>query len=194
MTNDPYVYPGTSVLRNRFGIRDVSRLAALENEFSAGRLLELLVRPEPGTYDLEHLARFHRRIFGDVYQWAGEIRTVAIAKGALFALPEHIESYGSEVFVKLRDDKYLISLARDEVAERFAFYFGEINALHPFRDGNGRTQRAFLKQLGRDAGWDVEWRLLSLDDNLQISIDATNGVLDSSIAAFRRIVRTWPSM
>ena len=107
MADDAYVYPGTSVLRNRFGLRDPSRLAALENEFSAGRLLELLVRPEPGTYDLVHLARFHRRIFGDVYQWAGEIRTVAIAKGALFALPEHVQSYASEVFANLCEDRYL---------------------------------------------------------------------------------------
>ena len=175
MADDPYVYPGTSVLRNRFGLRDTSRLDALENEFSAGRLLELLVRPEPGTYDLNHLARFHHRIFGDVYQWAGEIRTVAIAKGALFALPEHVQSYASEVFANLCEDRYLTGLGRDEVSERFAFYLGEINALHPFRDGNGRTQRAFLKQLGRDAGWDVEWRLLSLDENLQISVDAMNG-------------------
>jgi fido (protein-threonine AMPylation protein) len=80
---DPYVYPGTSTLRNRYGVRDPTELARRETAASIVRLAELAARPIPGAYDLAHLQAFHRRIFGDVYDWAGEIRTVAIAKGTI---------------------------------------------------------------------------------------------------------------
>ena len=155
MAEDPYVYPGTSVLRNRFGLRDQSRLDALEHEWSFVRLLDLITDPEPGRYDLDHLARVHARIFGDVYPWAGEIRTVTIAKGDLFALPQHIITYARTIFSQLGDDGLLQNRSRRQFIDRLAFYFAEINALHPFREGNGRTQRAFLKQLSRQAGWDM---------------------------------------
>jgi cell filamentation protein len=96
---DPYCYPGSSLLRNRLGITPETRdadvaLARAEAELSTARLLELLVSPVSGSYDLAHLQAIHRRIFGDVYPWAGEIRTVSLAKGnVLFAEPRHVRSY-----------------------------------------------------------------------------------------------------
>jgi cell filamentation protein len=191
VADDPYVYPGTSILRNRFGIRDRQRLDELEAEWSFIRLTELLSNPEPGNYDLDHLARLHRRIFGDVYPWAGEIRSVPLAKTDLFALPQYIASYGDSVFSQLRTEDQLTGLPKDRFVDRVAFYFSEINALHPFREGNGRTQRAFLKQLGRQAGWDIEWRFSTPDENLAMSVAAMRGDLGPATEVFGRIVTEW---
>jgi fido (protein-threonine AMPylation protein) len=96
VANDPYVYPGLNVLRNRSGVRDA--------RITVARSIEVAERPILGTYDSRHLQTVHHHIFGDVYPWAGEIRTVAIAKGDLFVLPEHIEPYLSDVLERAFDE------------------------------------------------------------------------------------------
>ena len=144
MLEDPYVYPGTSVLRNRFGVRDAGELARRERDASCAEILALLDSPLPGRYDLAHLQAFHRRIFGGVYEWAGELRSVAIAKVDLFALPMHIAPYLSGVLAQLPGERFLKGMPADRLADRLAHYLAEINAVHPFREGNGRTQRALI--------------------------------------------------
>jgi cell filamentation protein len=84
---DPYRDAGSGVLRNRLGITDPNELEVAEADFSAVRLAGLQQRPLPGDYDLAHMQRFHERIFGDVYPWAGQLRTVVIAKGGTFCVP-----------------------------------------------------------------------------------------------------------
>lgn len=101
MTTDRYVDPDTGVLRNRLGIVDHERLSAVETDLTTAALADLGTRILPGEYDLDHLRSFHREIFGDIYPWAGEIRVVAIAKSDLFCLPQHIESYATELFAGL---------------------------------------------------------------------------------------------
>jgi cell filamentation protein len=165
---DPYVYPGTSCLRNRAGIRDPEQLARIEAEQTAILIAQLERVPLPGRYDLEHLRAFHRRIFGDVYVWAGELRSVAIAKDdSLFALPEHIASYLAGVLGALADENYLRGLVRAEFLNRITHYHAELNAAHPFREGNGRAQRAFLGQLARNAGSTLAWRRLERERNIE---------------------------
>jgi len=175
MSEDPYVYPGTNVLRNRFGIADPEELARRENDAVTARLLELRVRPLPGGYDIAHLRAFHRRIFGDVYPWAGELRTVPIAKADLFALPEHIETYLGRVLRQLSGENYLRGLARERIIDRLAYYLAEINAVHPFREGNGRTQRAFISQLANQAGYRIAWERLDPQRNNDVSIASMRG-------------------
>lgn len=158
---DPYVYPGTSVLRNLAGLQDVDVLADHEAQASTLRLAQLAALRLEGAYDLAHLQEFHRFIFQDIYSWAGELRSVPLAKpGSMFALPEHIEGYATEVLRQLNDDRHLHDLPRDEFAKRLTHYYAEINAVHPFREGNGRAQRAFLRQLALDAGHTLAWEHL----------------------------------
>ncbi len=158
---DPYVYPGTGVLRNLAGLQDADTLADHEAQASTLRLAQLAALRLEGAYDLLHLQEFHRFIFQDIYSWAGELRSVPLAKpGSMFALPEHIESYATEVFRQLNDERHLRGLPRDQFAERLTYYYAEINAVHPFRDGNGRAQRAFLRQLALDAGHTLAWEHL----------------------------------
>jgi cell filamentation protein len=145
---DPYVYPGSTVLRNLPGLRDAGALAEREAQASTLRLAQLAASGLEVAYDLPHLQRFHRFTFQDIYPWAGELRSIRLAKpGSMFALPEHIASYAAEVLHQLVDEQHLRGLPRERFAERLAHYYAEVNAVHPFREGNGRAQRAFLRQL-----------------------------------------------
>jgi hypothetical protein len=89
---DPYLDPVSGVLRNRLGITGASELAQVEAALTVSRLIDLERRRLPGRYDLAHLQAFHRYIFGDIYAWAGELRTVAIARSDVFCLPQHLQS------------------------------------------------------------------------------------------------------
>jgi cell filamentation protein len=158
---DPYVYPGTTVLRNLLESQDADALAEHEAQATTLRLTQLAANGLKGAYNLPHLQEFHRFIFQDVYPWAGELRTVPLAKpGSMFALPEHIESYAAQVLRELVAEQHLRDLPREQFAERLTHYYAEINALHPFREGNGRTQRAFLRQLALGAGHTLAWEHL----------------------------------
>jgi cell filamentation protein len=154
---DPYRDPETGVLRNLLGITDPAVLEQADADFSAVRLAQLHRRDLPGDYDLAHLRRFHRVVFGDLYPWAGELRTVSIAKGDPFCLPQHIESFAHDTFTRLAAADYLRGLDRAEFIDGVTELLDDLNALHPFRDGNGRTQRAFCAQLARHAGHQLRW-------------------------------------
>jgi len=173
---DPYVYPGTTVLRNKLGITDGPALAQREGELAFVRTLELRQRPVKGRFDFAHLRALHRHIFQDIYPWAGDIRTVALSKGdTLFALPQYIQSYGDQLFVQLGHESGLRGLDHGAFAERAAYYWGEINALHPFREGNGRTQREFMTQLAREAGYILDWTKVEQEAMIEASIRSANG-------------------
>lgn len=175
MTVDPYLDPQTGLLRNRLGITEAGRLREAEAGLSLAAIQDLNLRILPGRYDLPHLRAFHREIFGDLYQWAGELRTVAIAKTDLFCLPQHIESYAVGVFDALGGEQHLRDLSRARFIDRLTHYYAEVNAIHPFREGNGRTQRAFFHQLAREAGWPVDWTSLAAQSNVDASIASLRG-------------------
>ena len=173
--DDPYLLPGTSVLRNRLGITDPIELHQYEFEATFTRQVELDARRLPGNYDLDHLRAVHRHLFQDVYDWAGEIRTVDIAKDrSLFALARFITDAATDLFGTLRAEKHLGGLGHDAFVGRAAHYLIEINALHPFREGNGRAQRAFIGQLATDAGWRINWSTIDAADNIAASIAGHN--------------------
>lgn len=156
--HDPYAYPGSKVLHNKAGLRDAAQLQGFEYRASAERAIELDLEPLPGAFDLRHLCAIHGYLFQDVYAWAGELRMVSIAKDtSVFALPGRIEGAAVQVFRELAKDGYLVGLRKGRFVERLAHHFAEINALHPFREGNGRSTRVFLQQLARGAGYELEY-------------------------------------
>jgi cell filamentation protein len=175
MNIDPYIYPGTNVLRNRSGLREQAELSQLENAVTTVALTRLADTRLPGKYDLVHLQAFHRFVFGDVYPWAGELRTVAIAKADMFCLPQYIESYAGDVLDRLAAEDYLRGRDRTRFLDGLAQLWADLNSLHPFRDGNGRATRAFLSQLARDAGHPVTWEGLDQAANIAASIAAHHG-------------------
>lgn len=173
---DPYVYPGTDILRNRLGIREAPELAAQEAALSSIRIAQLERRFVPGDYDLAHLKATHGYIFGEMYSWAGELRTVRIAKGGdLFALPEHIGPYLTTLLADLAREDRLQGLEREQFVERLTHYYAEINAVHPFREGNGRAQRAFLGQIAKAAGHPITWARLDAERNVHAARESHRG-------------------
>jgi cell filamentation protein len=120
--------------------------------------VELGVRPIDGVFDTTHLRSIHWYIFQDVYPWAGEIRGVGISKpGALFPPPQYLKPALDDLFSRLASEGLLQALSPNGFAHRAAFYLGEINAIHPFREGNGRAQREFIRELAAQAGHRLIW-------------------------------------
>lgn len=112
-SDDPYTHPATNVLINKFGIVDADLLQDAERIATSRRDFELATSTLPGHYDLAHLQGFHRRLFGDIYPWAGEIRTVMIAKSSWFALPQFIRPSADDLFDKLAGEDLLVGLSRE---------------------------------------------------------------------------------
>lgn len=139
-TSESYLYPGTTVLRNKAGIREQESLDAFEADITAIRILELTEVPLRGCFNLDPLQAIHGYVFQDVYDWAGELRTADIShEQSRFANINQIESYANTVFKQLASENYLQGMTAENFAARPAHYMAEINALHPFRDGNGAS-------------------------------------------------------
>lgn len=168
MNGDPYVYPGSTVLKNKFGIRDQGALETIEREYVVLRMLGGL--PNPKTFDLAHLQALHRHLFQDVYKWAGDVRTVEIAKeGHRFQFRAYIATGMADVQRRLAARDFLRGLSAAEFSGGAAEIVGDVNYVHPFREGNGRTQLQYLKQLGEFAGHDVDLTRLDPVSWLQAS-------------------------
>jgi cell filamentation protein len=119
---------------------------------------------------LQHLQQFHHELFQDIYDWAGKTRTVDISKGASrFGTWQYVDEQASTILSNLEPDSWLIGRKRETFIERLAYYYGELNAIHPFREGNGRAIRAFLRQLSAGAGWRLDWSALNRGDNIAAS-------------------------
>ena len=187
---DPYA-DAHGVLTNKLGITTGAALSRAETDLSFAALLRLAIHPLPGRYDLAHLRGFHRHIFGAVYPWAGQLRTVDLARGPrdAFCRWPFIESSAADIFAGLAAENRLADLPRTPFVARLAHYYGEINALHPFREGNGRTQRAFLGQLAREAGWHTAWSDLNAEQNNTASAAALHGDPNPLTAMLETITR-----
>ena len=176
MAEDPYVYPGTGVLRNNLEIRDPRELSQAEADFVGLALRALDDEPLSGGYDLALWQVFHRRIFGGLYPWAGELRTVQIAKpNAFYARPEHIAGYAQGIFAELANERHLVGLDRQPFVDRLTHYHAEMYAVHPFREGNTRSLRAFLSQLADAAGHRVDWEHLDHKRSFAANVESLNG-------------------
>lgn len=166
---DPYCYPNSRVLKNKLKITNFDELYDAERDLSTLRTRELLDSGINGRFDFKHLKRIHAYLFQDVYSWAGKVRTVDIAKGNLFCRVFAIEAEAERIFGELRQEKYLKNLRAGEFARRLAYYFAEINALHPFREGNGRTQREFIRQLAYQNGYFLSYAEISSEEMIEAS-------------------------
>jgi cell filamentation protein len=147
---DPYCYPSTTVLINKLGLKDQEQLDAFEAEITAQRASEPL---PSGRLSYPQYCAIHRHLFQDVYPWAGKLRTVRISKdGNAFCYPEHINREMRRLFAGLSEQKHFGGLDAAVFAESAAHFLAELNAIHPFREGNGRTQLSFLTVLAERAG------------------------------------------
>jgi cell filamentation protein len=188
--HDIYVNPETGSLRNLLEIRDQALLELAESELVSARVLELSISPIVGSFDLAHLRKIHWHLFRDVYAWAGELRIVDISKGDnRFAHHAFLESAARPIFERLATENYLAGLSVEAFCARAAFYLGELNALHPFREGNGRTQREFVQMLARKQGYCFLWTKTSREEMLTASIASFRGDLTRLVTIFQGCIR-----
>jgi cell filamentation protein len=184
--HDHYLDPATGVLKNFLGITDAAILEQAEASLVATRSYELSQTPLRGRFDLAHLQAMHRHLFGDLYEWAGQLRTIDISKGGhLFAHHAHIGNSAALIFKQLAEEKHLAGLDPATFSDRAAHYLGELNALHPFREGNGRAQREFVSHLAHTTGYYIAWENVKQQDMLQASIESFKGDT-SKLAALMR--------
>ena len=168
--SDPYLYPGTNVLKNLRGLTDPQLLERFEARRTHWRIAELIDTPVPGRFDLAHFKAIHRHIFQDVFEWAGQFRTVNLSKGGhIFGLARFLEPALQQTLNKLAAEKHLADLDAGAFAGRAAYFLGELNAGHPFREGNGRTQREFMREVALKAGHYLDWRATTPEEMIEAS-------------------------
>jgi cell filamentation protein len=173
---DPYIDSETGVLKNVLGISSSEELENAEADITAAVIASLSDEVALGNFDLDHLKNIHWELFSSIYSWAGEIRTVEIAKeNTRFANSDAIEQAANALFEKLHGENLLKGMPRDQYGQRLAHYYSEVNVLHPFREGNGRTERVFFSQLVTVGGYRLAWERMDADENLQACIAAYEG-------------------
>lgn len=152
--NSIYCYKDSDVLVNKFDIHDNKKLEEIERKIVLAKLYELRQNHQIGNFDISHFVGIHKFLFEDIYPFAGLFRNENIAKGNFsFAEWEYIEDELKKLLDKLKEENYLQNLDRDTFIKRLSYYMAELNVLHPFREGNGRTIREFIRQLAYKNGY-----------------------------------------
>ncbi len=185
-----YCYPESSVLRNKLGITSAEVFFKAEREISSLRTAQALSESILGNFDFAHLQKIHKFLFGDIYEWAGKVRTVNISKGNLFCQTEFIMQELDRIFLELKKEKYLKGITDPQkMAGRLSYYLGELNAVHPFREGNGRTQRLFVTFLAQKNGFSLDFSLVTKDEMIAASDESFCGHYEKMDALILRSLR-----
>ncbi len=171
---DPYAYKGTATLKNKARLRDPIKLEEFELLMTAIRANEPL---PAGKFDPLHYRSVHHHLFQDVYRWAGEYRTVRTSKDSNhFCYPEYIEHEMNRLFGTL--DRTWAATSAPQFVDEAARFLAELNAIHPFREGNGRAQLAFLSMVSNQAGFPLNFSAVRPDAFMSAMIDSFGGQLD----------------
>jgi cell filamentation protein len=170
---DPYCYPGTTILKNVPGLRNQAALEKFEAAMTAQRSDEPL---PTGRFTVKHYRAIHHHLFQDVYPWAGKFRTVRLAKGgSAFCYPEHIAREMKALFAGLKAKNRLRDLPPNGFVREAASFLATLNAIHPFREGNGRSQLSFVALLADDAGQPLNLAMLHTDEFLEAMVASFGG-------------------
>lgn len=176
---EDHCYPGTAVLINKLDIRDGQKLAQVEADITKLRISQWELKPLADTFDFPHYKAVHAHLFSDLYDWAGQARTVNLSKrGTRFCPAQEIEPRAELIFTRLRQLDFLRGMEHGDFVEELTDFYCSTNELHPFREGNGRTQRLFLSQLVRNAGYTLNFSEVDGDLLMFATIQAAQGVTD----------------
>ena len=190
---DPYFDQENGVLRNLLGASSPEELTAIEPQIVFANELELSALTIPRTNDLDELRAIHRQLFRDVFDWAGKIRTVDIKKdedSEFFLIVSKIPSGAAYVFGELAEESGLRGLSRDAFVERLSYFYDQLNYIHPFREGNGRTQRVFWSRVARDAGYQIAWdEVVGTENDDASRLAAEQDDRSQLVSMFQRIIK-----
>lgn len=179
-------YDGTTCLINKLGITDEKQLSEIEADITFAKASELEANPLDGKFDIEHYKSIHHYLFEDLYDWAGKLRMINISKkGTKFADVDELENLCIKCFDRLKSDNFFQNMAFDDFVENIVDLYISLNMLHPFREGNGRTQRIFIAQLVRLNGYDINFSEIDCDYLMIATIQAAQGITDNLLDIFK---------
>lgn len=185
-TQSIYCYPDTNVLKNKLNIKDNDVLKTAEEEITLIKQMELLKNPIRGNFTKTHLMNIHKFIFEDIYPFAGKIRREQISKGnTTFYPPNLINRELDKVFSKIKEYNMLRETDEDKIINNLAYVMAELNIIHPFREGNGRSIREFIRTMAKRIGYDLNWGNVNKEDLLEASIQSVD-----NYRAFIYIIKT----
>ena len=185
---DLYCYPGSGVLKNKLGLMDADSLEAVERALVVQRATEGIPK---GNFDLVHLCAIHRHLFQDVFEWAGEIRAVEISKGGhQFQFRQFIETGVQDIHRRLKKANFLRGMNASDFADAAGVIMGDVNYVHPFREGNGRTQLFYLAQLATHAGHPLDLTQLTPSNWIAASRAAHGADYKPMAAEIARVLAT----
>ena len=184
---DAYCYPGSTVLRNKLDIRDEPTLGEAEQQLSAIAASNVEFTPPP--YSLAYLQNIHRALFADLFKWAGQLRTVGMAKqDTRFCQPEYMEKEANKIFARMAAANWFEGMGRAELIVAVADAYSDINVVHPFREGNGRAQRILFEHLIMNAGFEISWWGIEKDEWISANIAAYNCMLAPMETVFKKCI------
>ncbi len=167
--NSKYTYKGTEVLRNKMNIRDEKLLEEYETKIVAFKIATISTKIISMSYTPERLKFIHKYLFDEVYEFAGEYRGENITKDNFrFAEFQYIEDNIKQIFGKINIEE-MKNMSFKDFVERISYIMTELNVLHPFREGNGRTIRELVRELCFDCGYVIDWYEINHDDILRAS-------------------------
>ncbi len=172
-------YENTTCLINKFDIHDEDKLKKVEADITFAKATILESNPISDKFNLEHYKAIHKFLFEDIYDWAGSFRTVDMSKkGTGFCSADQLDDVARNCFSRLAENNLFSDLDRDEFVDAIVDFYCVTNMLHPFREGNGRTQRIFISQLIHHNGYDFDFSDIDSDDLMIATIQAANGLTD----------------
>lgn len=140
-------------------------------------------------YDLSTFKSLHKQLFQDIYEWAGEVRTIDTSKDQTrFCTADRIVPEADKIFRRLQAENWLEGLSRAELIKRIAEYYGDLNVVHPFREGNGRAQRLLFEQIIINAGFQIDWWPVGEGEWLQANVDAVSCHFETLEHVFERCI------
>ena len=167
--DDYYCYPNSPVLKNELGINNEKELAEAEREITSLKIAKLNNEPLEGELNFDYVKRIHRYLFDGIYEWAGEVRRTDISKGNIFCQHELIEVNTEALFNQLKSEGFLVGLDEEDIVIKLAYYLGDLNTIHPFREGNGRVQRLFIRELASRAGYLINFDGITPEEMIKAS-------------------------
>lgn len=179
---DPYIDPQSGILRNKFNISDFRDLQEAEYRSTFAKTISAKesIR-NTTTFSLETWQTVHERLFCDIYDWAGEIRTVDMKRmggGEFSDFSPHalINRASYYTFDRLREDNNLQNIDKDKYAHKLAEYYNDLYHVHPFREGNTRSIQILFSEISRQTGYNIRWDQLSPEQHKEATLEGIRHV------------------
>lgn len=188
--NSDSCYPNSTCLINKFDIKNNKKLAEIEAEITFAKAAVLESSKVKLPLDFEYYKSIHRFLFEDLYEWAGNLRKVDISKkGTTFCEVKELEKMCKACFTRLENENYFKGISREKFVLEIVDFYTTTNYLHPFREGNGRTQRIFISKLVKFNGYDFNFSNIDPDLLMIATIKAANGITDDLYNIFNQEIK-----